>query len=165
MNIMDNQQGNFLQWYAGFIDGEGCFDFTRSANKSLKIARYSPRLRVTNTHERTIEYICQNLTSLELPYHVYDKKPKNPQWSMAWSIVVVGMKRIPKYLSVLTPLLVTKRGEAVKMMEFITSRLSQHPQDAYTALEMSIIEDLMNHQGKKPSTTTRLDSPIVASMV
>lgn len=162
---MDNQQGNFLQWYAGFIDGEGCFDFTKSNAKALKKARYYPRLRVTNTHEKTIKHICHNLTALELPYHVYDRTPFNPAWARSWSIEVVGMKRLPKYLSCLTPYLLTKKEQAEMMMEFITSRLSSDPQDDYTPLEDAIIKELMNHRGKKPSTTTRQDSPIVASIV
>lgn len=151
-----------LSWLGGFMDGEGSFVIIKMSGNRLQ-----PRVQVANTHYRTLDWLTETLTRLELPHYIghkhgaymgkdgYRRKPQ-------WVLMAVGLKRTLKWCQALLPYLVTKREQCELLIEFSHSRLShgtwKAPGDRRKALlprEAEIVDCVSNLNGNKRAALNR----------
>lgn len=148
---MDNQQGKVretdIAWLAGFIDGEGCFDFQTSYSKRLIHTRLVPRFRVSNTDVKTLGVVTCIMEAMPIGHHVVWRSPQNVKWRRSWSVEITGIKRMRNLLIMLTPYLNTKQEQAEAMLDFINSRLQGHPKDIYKESEITLINKIKRRKG------------------
>jgi hypothetical protein len=88
-------------WLGGFVDGEGSVVLTtksrdrRRAKRSYFWERY---IEFSNTDPSLIEASRDALTVLGIRHAVYTpKRPKNPNWSQAWIVIIRGRQELQKF--------------------------------------------------------------------
>lgn len=161
---MDNQQGKTeidLAWFAGFMDGEGCFHMRNVAGsriRDLGKVYFRPTIRVCNTHQDTLQTVCTILDTHGLPYHVSHRTYSSAsKYLPAWDVEVSGIKRCAKWLPLLIPYLHTKREQAEQMLEYCLSRLSKAPSAPYNEREIELLH--IFRRNLKPLTDYTPSSP------
>jgi len=156
----DNQQPKFsdarleLAWLGGFIDGEGSLMLGNRPDRIIVTPRKCvrkkflvPRIAISGTHEVTFHFIEGLLTNLRLPHHIVWRTWKNPRYKKAWDIRVQGMKRCAVWLGKIEPYLITKRGQANLLIEWIISRQESNRLSPYSERELEIADEIrrLNH--------------------
>lgn len=96
-----------LAYCAGLFDGEGCIT-TNGCPTGF-------RLSVTNTDKRLLDFLCECLGG----YINNQYLPDNPKWSVAWKWLVTSKSEVYRILSLLEPHLVSKKDQALLVMNFI----------------------------------------------
>ena len=143
---MDNQQpkigDNDIAWLAGFIDGEGCFDFPEDHVKQLKQPRWRPRVRIANTDQPTLIDVVNILRGMGVGHFVEHRVPKVTRWSPSWCISIWGLKRVERFLPMVIPHLRTRKRHAELMVEWCRLRLAQEHRDLYTPEMEAIISTI-----------------------
>ena len=136
-----------LHWLAGFIDGEGCFDWQKQCAKGLKADRWRPRFRIANCDVPTLAVVEQIMVDMEAGHHVSWRYPSNPKWSPSWSVEITGMKRLHRWLPKIISALRTKRAQAQIQLDFLNLRAAVNPANPYTQKEMELIKALSGAKG------------------
>jgi len=161
---LDNQQERLqgdLHWIAGMWEAEGWFSMQIGCNPK---GRYIPNCGLANTDMEIITEVTRILENNEIAYWVgkprvngLGKKPKR-------DIVIQGLKRVRRFVSVILPYLRTKRQKALLLKQFIDFRETVPQKQKYGDLEKSIYLSLrgLNRPPVESSTSIRSDSPIVA---
>lgn len=108
-----------LAWLAGIIDGEGCILISIAPNRSVQ-----KWVKVENTDVRMVCEISRIYSDLGLQFHFQLIRRINKKANMTLAINVNSWMGIKRLLESILPHLITKRRQAVKMLEFIEYRLS-----------------------------------------
>ena len=124
-----NQQENLLWWLCGIIDGEGCITINHHRlHKETKreTLLFQPIIVIVNTNKLLIDTCQEILKQSEIPFYVsFKSSPKaNPNWKEKWQVMVVGLKRVSKALTILSPYIISKRQEANLVKRFCDLRLN-----------------------------------------
>jgi hypothetical protein len=98
---------------AGFIEAEGCLMIARTTDRTYHRTRYVPRICVSNTKKSVIEDLQREFGGI-----LADKPPQRAGWKRGYLLIwTVGM--IERVLDAVGPYLISKRGQAMVMTEFI----------------------------------------------
>lgn len=158
---MGNQQPSYtdieLGWLCGIIDGEGCVYIYRRGGKRVD---YKAGIRIAMCCFDTIERISELLYRMEIPHYVTAYKGnKKKNRSPHKALVIEGQKRLLKVLPIITPHLITKKGQAAVVWQFCKERIEGWHRSEYTPNQLSLIEiaKTMNARGysDEGSTTIR----------
>lgn len=104
-------------YIAGIIDGEGCIQFTKYANKArYRTCKYTIQVSVTNTNPDLIDWLESRLGGYR--YEVKRKygarkRSVNKYWHLTWSTLHAA-----NILSMISPYLVCKLEQAQIAKEF-----------------------------------------------
>src|SRR5660398_77078 len=139
-----------LAWLAGFIDGEGSFQFRRSAGRRIGSKNYYyPAIRICNTDVPTLATVQRIADAAGLGYNVYWRHPKNSNLS-SWDMEARGTKRLLPWLTTMIPYLHTKRSQAEDVLRFLTLRSEDHSQRDYSSTEYEILHRISKRGLIKP---------------
>lgn len=127
-SLMDNQQERLLWWFGGIIDGEGCITINHCRlhkNSHKETLLFSPIIVVVNTNKLLIDTCQQVLRDAQIPFWVqyYQAKPQK-NCKEKWQIVIRGLKRVSKALTILSPYIISKSDEAGLVKRFCDLRLN-----------------------------------------
>ena len=139
----DNQAGkiNTIGWIAGFFDGEGYIGlWKRSDNRGYKDT-YRPSVVISNTDEKTIVYLSEQLILNGVPNHIKERKSRNG-WRKSWVVEISGFERIKKFIYFIEEHVITKRSQVEIMKEFINKRSSVCKNTPYDDRDHEIYEQL-----------------------
>lgn len=134
-----------LGWIAGIIDGEGSITVIKRAKT------YVPSFKMTNTSKILINKYCEILDKCEISYQCYGRQ-KVGNRKYQWEVIVEGRPRVYKALMLIQDLLIAKKKQAEKVIEWIESR-GLDLRGPYTEQQMQIISDVreLNGRGSKYS--------------
>jgi hypothetical protein len=104
----------FLNYLAGFFDGEGCI-----SPKKQKEVCYSIILNITNINEQVMRYIYQNLGigKLYKRRQTTNNFKKGPFVGEYWHFVVWRRNEVVDLLQLLAPKLIVKQQQALQAIE------------------------------------------------
>jgi hypothetical protein len=127
---MDNQQERLLWWFGGIIDGEGCITINHHRlhkNSQRETLLFSPIIAIVNTNKIIIDTCQEVLRQNNIAHFVgYKESPKGKHhWKPKWEIRIIGLKRVSKALSILSPYIIGKREEARLVKRFCDIRLNK----------------------------------------
>lgn len=125
--------GESLAYIAGFFDGEGCVNFTKSKGSSLVL-----RALVTNTSLEVLEMISEAIpggTIVELKHGM-------SHWKRSYQLRYIN-HHAAKFVALLEPWLVVKAEQAIVAMSWSAMReigpaLSDDAKEAYRLLERQL---------------------------
>lgn len=108
-------------YLAGFIDADGCICISKDKRKNRKNIRYYCSVTVTNTNNKIMEWLKENITEIKY-YIVNDKKSKykNAKPVHIWKLT--SHDNILFVLEKILPYLVIKKEQAINMIKFIKHR-------------------------------------------
>lgn len=124
---MDNQQERLdmlLHWLAGIIDGEGSITLTVRREKKNAFS-YRPRIHITNTDEELIKLCSEILDGFDVQYYIQRSKAKSINHRDRIDLIIIGMRRCLKALSILEPVLRIKKPQAHVMIMYCLDRLKK----------------------------------------
>lgn len=125
---MDNQQAKTrdsrLEWLAGFVDGEGSFNIHQVRCGKNGDHGYHPWFTLGGTHPATLEYVKSILDEWEIACHISWSQDKRTNRRALWRIQITGLKRVERWLQVITPHLFTKYEQAALLLQFTELRLA-----------------------------------------
>jgi hypothetical protein len=132
-----------LGWLAGIIDGEGSITIVKRG------PTFVPQVKMTNTSKKLIEKYCEILDKLEISYHCYGRQ-KEGNRKYQWEVSVDGRPRVFKFVSLIQDILIAKKTQAEKTLEWIESR-GLDLRGPYTELQKQIIVDIryLNGRGRE----------------
>ena len=134
-----------LGWLAGIIDGEGSILIVKRG------PTYVPEVKMTNTSKVLIDSYCDILDRLDISYHCYGKhKAGNRKYQ--WTVAVSGRPRVNKCLLAIQDLVIAKRRQAEKVLEWIELR-GLDLRGPYTAEQLNLRDELrkLNARGRSGS--------------
>ena len=100
-------------YLAGFIEAEGCLMIAKTTDRTYHRTRYVARICVSNTKKSVIEELQRAYGGI-----LADKPPQRAGWKRGYLLIwTVGM--IERVLDAAGPYLISKRGQAMVMTEFI----------------------------------------------
>lgn len=159
---LGNQQERLhenLHWLAGMWEAEGWFSMQKGFRKS---DRYSLVLNcgLANTDMEIINMVEKILTENGIAYWVGKPRKNGLGQKLKRDIVIQGLKRVDRFVSVLLPYLRTKRQKALLLKKFIEFRKTVPKKHPYGEYEHSIYLSLrdLNRPSIVSSTSIRLDS-------
>ena len=164
---IDNQQRSLeirLSWLGGILDGEGTISFASKYSPTSRQIQYHfrPQITVTNSDPKMIEEITKILKDVDCAYYI--KSAGNPNkrkanWKVYTQIHFEGMRRLHKFLPIITPYLITKRRQAELILQYIESRFSGGHKDPITDDQLNLVLQVrqLNHRGtlNRPETIRR----------
>ncbi len=154
---MGNQQAKTLVlsdydtgWLAGFMDGEGCFNFTERREKGQRNS-WRPIVTIVNTHVSTLEKCVSILDAAGVAHYIRWYNPNNPKYAWRWDLQIAGHKRLLRLLNWITPHLFTKQKQAEGILDFLNLRAPKGPGDHYGNEEMGLIRGVrhLNQRGPR----------------
>ena len=102
-------------YYAGLLDGEGCF-YIHHKHKSAKTReRFDPVIMVGMTHEETVRSILEHFKVGSVAVKVKQRKGSE-RWKQQWRWTVCNRQALDVALRLL-PYLITKRDDAQKIVD------------------------------------------------
>ena len=113
---------NKVAWLAGFLDGEGCFLVYKRKSNHLY-----PQITVNNTHIASMLVVSDLFEQLGIVVGAHIREETLTRKREIMRIALTGNKNIAKFLEIVLPFLVTKRVQAVLLLEFLTSRVPRTP--------------------------------------
>lgn len=127
MENRDNQQESLLWWLGGIIDGEGCITIIHHRlhlNTTREGLLFQPVIIITNTDKLLIETSQNILRNSDIPFYTsyYERKEKRKE---KWLIRILGLKRVSKALTILTPYIISKKEIAKSVKRFCDLRLTR----------------------------------------
>lgn len=145
-----------LYYLGGLFDGEGSIMLVRTGNISrINPTRpIVPQVRLTNTDPTLIQFVVDMCVKLGAKPWIETRSQKK-NWNTAYSILVSGIKKTNKVLSVLQHYLLAKKEQARLVLEFndirikgYTALVHQHGHP-YGEAELSIFNKvkILNHRG------------------
>jgi len=159
---LGNQQERLqedLHWLAGMWEAEGWFSMQRGFRSK---DRYSLVLNcgLANTDMEIIDMVTKILSDNAIAYWIGKPRKNGLGKKFKRDIVIQGLKRVDRFLSILLPYLRTKRQKALLLKEFIEYRKTVPPKYPYGDFESSIYLSLrdLNRRSVESSTSIRLDS-------
>ncbi len=138
---MDDQQGRQLSedYIAGLITGEGWFGFQTFRRRHGHLV-IRPALALGMKDKETMELLFETAKRMGLPFYRYDRGRDG------YRLVVVGMKRLSRWLEVFLPRLTgDKRRAAECIARFIASRLGQPRSAPFSEYELALVRQ--NREG------------------
>jgi hypothetical protein len=102
-----------IGWLAGFIDGEGTLQLRRAPRRDKGAFYYSPLIRVVNNSLEAAEQTRRIMGGF-----MYENRPG------LWAVVLTGLSRVERVLTILLPLLTVKRERALLLLEYAETRRS-----------------------------------------
>lgn len=154
-----------LGWLAGIIDGEGCLQLAKQKYRDR--FHYRPQIVIGNTNPKIIEEIRNIAKEFELPIYILEKRYRAMNsTSMTEVVQIMGLKRVQKWLEIITPYLIGKKEQAIIVKNFIQHRLEQP--NSFSGLntfgekdlEFRKMLDLVNHQ-YRTRTAQRLHAELI----
>ena len=169
----DNQQRKVsdtdIAWLTGLIDGEGSIGLkVQKYMKGKSVFYVAPYIQVVNTHEATLAVVDRIFTDSSIGHYIDWPRPhRHPngvreitEYKPLWRILVNGLKRCHSCLNLIMPYLVTKRSDALKVMEFIHSRESSYYKHLpYSDRELEIISEF-----RRVRRSGKIGSPIITEI-
>ncbi len=152
---VENLQPSQLGYIAGFLDGEGGIQITKTARKqrSYPIALH-PCVYFTNTNRTVIESMKEWLNSGSMVVSHSKKGYRD-----TYILHVTGMQNIVLLLSRLLPFLIIKPKQARLLIEYCQSRMLHHhgTDRHYSQAELELYSALIqaNKKGGKASANSR----------
>lgn len=158
-----------LQWLGGFIDGEGSFCLqNRFRGKDPKTGKtrsgYFPIMSISNTHKPTVERIAEILSDYCVGHWVTNSTHKSRKHRDTFCVDVRGMKRMQRFLPMITPYLFTKREQAETLLEFVNLRMGGWPGKPYGDAEHVIFLRLKDLNRRGSSETIRAPEPLAQAV-
>ena len=141
---MDNQQvrlERLIYWLAGIIDGEGCIMLTWKRYK--KYENIEPRVIITNNDLHLLSNVCFVLQEIGVGYWISFSKQKST------NVIVKGFKRTKKLLSLIYPILISKRDEAKTVLDFLASRELNQYKWGYSEEEKNLLIECKSLKASK----------------
>lgn len=136
---MGNQQETVsafdMGWLLGIADGEGCFCLF--AKRKGTWLSYEPTFKLVNTDNDIIEEFASILERLQLTYHIYDAHRIANQ-KAAKRLEINGLKRVKRFLDIVTQYSFAKGGQAKLLLEYCNIRLNLPPKTLTTQAEHQI---------------------------
>jgi len=115
-NIMDNQQGSLISWFAGIIDGEGWIGLNRRYGKNR--IGFRPAMQISNRDIRILKR-CEEIAKKYYNLNAYwGKHIPVTHKNGTPHIWFVGLK-IKNLLVDILPLMMSKCNEAEILIEYI----------------------------------------------
>ncbi|MCK9570344.1 hypothetical protein M0R72_15465 [Candidatus Pacearchaeota archaeon] len=144
----DNQQASLcdLSWLGGIMDGEGCITIDKRSAKNRKQANVSPAITIVNTDTKIIDKVLQILKKYDIAYY-YRVHPPKGNWKRKLEILIVGYKRVSRFIPVILPYLVGKYQRAVLIQQLCESRM-QKPYREYSEVEKEICRKIWDLNGR-----------------
>jgi hypothetical protein len=157
-NSAENRQGTLtrdaqLGWLGGVIDGEGSITVlvTDRSGSKRNTFQISPRVIIANTNAALLDAATRIIKESDLAVYRYDAVVTERTRHQLYHLVVLGWKRVSRFLDVVAPYLVAKRGQAELLRELCQSRLNRGMAAGknlpYTAREMEIVHLLHKANG------------------
>jgi len=121
----DNQQASLceLSWLGGIVDGEGCITVSRRMGNQTA----SPIVTIVNTEEKLLDKVQRLLQKCGIAYYVrvhrqsdQVKRVRPPKQKIEF--VIAGHKRVPRFLDLIHPYLISKQPQAQLLMQFCAAR-------------------------------------------
>lgn len=135
-----------LAWLAGFLDADGMIRLHKGQkNANPQQRSLVPKVTFNNTCGATIKEIGSKLARMNLGSTVSTKNKAaiNPKWKIGCSVDVMGIKRVMPLLKAVEPYLVTKKVEALIVIEFCERRKRpENRQKAYCERDYLAFEAL-----------------------
>ncbi len=100
-------------YLAGFIEAEGCLMIARTTDRTYHRTRYVPRICISNTKKSVIEDLHLAFGGI-----LADKPPQRAGWKRGY-LLIWTIGTIEHVLDAVEPYLISKRGQAVVMREFV----------------------------------------------
>jgi hypothetical protein len=112
-----------LGYLAGFLDGEGGIQITKSLRKDreYRLALH-PTIYFSNTNRLVMEALKRWLNLRSMIVVRYGKR----RYKSIYTLHITGIKNISSLLTKLTPYLIVKRKQAEIMLEYCKNRLSHY---------------------------------------
>lgn len=156
----DNQQKRLTDvgWLAGILEGEGCFSLQRKIN-GTKLS-LTPLVQITNTNLLIIDKAQRIVKDLGLACQVYVQKQRAAR--ICYRVVVLGMKRVKRFLDVIDPFIECRREQLECLKAYVNLRLSKAPKAPLERDELELLNKL--HVLNRPylfPETARLPLPTV----
>jgi len=156
---MDNQQATLLGWMCGIIDGEGTVGVyirdRKEGKKDSKAITIRPVVSVANTDTDLVERYIHCLDTLEIPYHVSQRAAQGRRRAR-WTVQTSGLKRVRKALPHLIGGLTGRKNEnAVDLLEYIDSRLSDWASAPFTTRQLELVERIYARNGGRRRLSLR----------
>jgi hypothetical protein len=129
-----------LGWLAGIIDGEGSITVVKRG------PTFVPCVKMSNTSKLLIDKYCSLLDKLDISYHCYGRQ-KEGNRKYQWEVSVEGRPRVFKFVTLLQDILIAKKSQAEKTLEWIESR-GLDLRGPYTEHQLQIIKDIRNLNGR-----------------
>jgi hypothetical protein len=137
-----------LGWLAGIIDGEGSITVIKRG------PTFVPTLKMSNTSKILVFKYCEILDKLDISYQCYGRQ-KQGNRKYQWEVHIDGRPRVSKALFMVQDLLIAKKKQAEKTLEWIESR-GIDLRGPYTEQQMTLIADIrkLNGRGSEYSEDT-----------
>jgi hypothetical protein len=162
---LGNQQERLredLHWLAGMWEAEGWFSMQkgfRTKERSSLVLNCG----MANTDMEIIDTVIKILSKNNIAYWIGKPRKNGLGKKLKRDIVIQGLKRVERFLSVLLPYLRTKRQKALLLKDFIEFRKTVPSKYPYGDFENSIylsLKSLNNRSSVESSTSIRLNSPL-----
>ena len=143
MNETDNQQKRFMDigYLIAIIDGEGCFSLQKTSGwKGKRYPSCSPLVQVTNTNPLIILKTARIIKEFGLACRVYLQKQSGHK--LCYRVVVLGMKRVQKFLDFIMPYMECRVDQASTLQKYVDSRLSKGIREPYNEYEQHLSDTL-----------------------
>jgi hypothetical protein len=134
-----------LGWLAGIIDGEGSILIVKRG------PTYVPEVKMSNTSKALIDAYCDILDRLDISYHCYGThKAGNRKYQ--WAVAVSGRPRVNKFLLIIQDLIIARRKQAEKVLQWIELR-GLDLRGPYTVEQLNLRDELrkLNARGRAGS--------------
>lgn len=149
---MDNQQRRLarLGWAGGIIDGEGCVsfgssnDFRRSQSRLLY-----PSFKMCNTSQLLLDEFCGVLKENDLAWLRRDVDIRNPKHKPQQVILIYGMKRMLRFITVMQPFTLVKWKQMEVIRAYCDHRLARPYHSSLDSYEIWLLEYMreLNQRG------------------
>lgn len=136
MKISDFNAG----WLAGIIDGEGSITICKRG------PTYVPQITMENTSKALVDKYCEILEQLDISYNVSGRQ-KDGNRKYQWKVDISGRPRVYKAIMAIQGLLVSKKRQAEKVLNWIESR-GIDLRGAYTDSQLTLITQIRELNGR-----------------
>jgi len=149
----DNQQASLceLSWLGGIVDGEGCI----TVSKRVGNRTASPIVTIVNTERKLLDKVQQLFQKYGIAYYVRVHKQLNQAeckrpLKQKVEFVIAGHKRVPRFLDLICPYLISKQPQAQLLLHFCAVRKDRVHQ-AFLQIDKEICSKLwvLNGRGTK----------------
>lgn len=170
---LDNQQETRRAYIGGLFDGEGTITVgktmrTNSRNTILKVI-----IQIVNTNEALIAYYQQFLSDMQIASYIQKQSRNNGK--PCYSVQIAGLQSMERWLQIMTPYLIAKRGQAELALQFVQRRMDRNKKNCrvldkkgnlitgfgaapYDAIDMEAA-DMIRAMNRGSSETTRGPRP------
>ena len=154
---LGNQQER-LAFLGGLLEGEGTITIQRSNKRKNGKNNLLPVVQIANSNEILIEFVADALRALDVGPYVYWRQ--SGKYAKSATVHIGGYQRCAKFLSLVTPYLVSKKPQAELVLAMCTRRKDAPKNTPYSKEDLLAVEQVRG-LNVKPTTRMRLSSEAI----